>query len=50
MRFKGLVKGIDNLFLAGQWIMSPGGLPIAVISGKFSVQRILKRDGRSIEI
>ena len=50
MRFKGLVKGIDNLFLAGQWIMSPGGLPIAVISGKFAVQRILKRDGRSIEI
>ena len=50
MRMKGLVKGIDNLFLAGQWIMSPGGLPIAVISGKFAVQRILKRDGKSIEI
>ncbi len=50
MRFKGIVKGVDNLFIAGQWVMSPGGLPIAVISGKFAVQRILKRDGRSIEI
>ncbi len=50
MRFKGIVKGVDNLFVAGQWVMSPGGLPIAVISGKFAVQRILKRDGRSIEI
>ncbi len=50
MRFKGIVKGVSNLFIAGQWVMSPGGLPIALISGKFAVQRILKRDGRSIEI
>ena len=50
MRFKGIVKGVSNLFIAGQWIMSPGGLPIAVVSGKFAVQRILKRDGRSLEI
>ncbi|MCR5095009.1 MAG: NAD(P)/FAD-dependent oxidoreductase [Lachnospiraceae bacterium] len=50
MRFKGVVKGVDNLFVAGQWVMSPGGLPIAAASGKFAVQRILKRDKRSIEI
>ena len=50
MRFKGVVKGIDNLFVAGQWVMSPGGLPIAVVSGKFAVQRILKKEKRSIEI
>ncbi|MCR5615075.1 MAG: NAD(P)/FAD-dependent oxidoreductase [Saccharofermentans sp.] len=50
MRFKGVVKGVSNLFIAGQWVMSPGGLPIAVVSGKFAVQRILKRDKRSIEI
>ena len=50
MRFKGVVKGVSNLFVAGQWVMSPGGLPIAVISGKFAVQRILKKQGRSIDI
>ena len=50
MRFKGVVKGIDNLYVAGQWVMSPGGLPIAVISGKFAVQRILRKQGRSIDI
>ena len=50
MRFKGIVKGIDHLFVAGQWVMSPGGLPIAVISGKFAVQRILKKDKKSIDI
>lgn len=50
MRFKGTVKGVSNLFIAGQWIMSPGGLPVAVVSGKFAVQRILKKQRRSIEI
>ena len=50
MRFKGEVKGISDLYIAGQWIMSPGGLPVAVVSGKFAVQRILKKQGRSIGI
>ncbi len=50
MRFKGVVKGISNLFIAGQWVMSPGGLPIAVISGKFAIQRILKKQKRDINI
>ncbi len=48
MRFKGVVKGVDNLYIAGQWVMSPGGLPIAVISGKFAVQRILKKEKKDI--
>ncbi len=50
MKFKGIVKGVDDLYIAGQWVMSPGGLPIAVISGKFAVQRILKKQKRNIEI
>ncbi len=50
MRFKGLVKGVQNLYIAGQWVMNPGGLPIAVISGKFAIQRILKTLKRSIDI
>ena len=49
-RFKGVVKGLDNLMVAGQWVMSPGGLPIALVSGKFAVQRILKKQGRDINI
>ena len=39
----GRVPGIDNLFLAGQWLAPPGGLPSA-ITGKWAVQRIMKRD------
>lgn len=47
-RVKGTVKGISNLYLASQWIMAPGGLPVAVAAGKFAVQRILKKEGREI--
>lgn len=44
------VKGIDNVILAGQWLSPPGGLPGAAIQGKFSIQRILKKEKRSINI
>ena len=50
VRLKGKLKGIDNLYLAGQWTSAPGGLPVAVTSGKFAVQRILKSQKRSIDI
>ena len=50
IKCKGVVKGIRNLYIAGQWIMSPGGLPVAAASGKFAVQRILKKEKRPIEI
>ena len=41
---KGLIKGLKNFALAGQWIMSPGGLPIALFTGKFAAIRITKMD------
>ncbi len=50
IRMKGQLKGIKNLYVAGQWTSSPGGLPVAAASGKFAVQRILKKQKRSIEI
>lgn len=50
LRMKGKLKGIDNLYLAGQWTNAPGGLPVAVASGKFAVQRILKNQKRDINI
>ena len=39
-RVKGLLKGVKNLYIASQWIMAPGGLPVAVTAGKFAVWRI----------
>lgn len=47
---KGTVKGVPNLFIASQWLMSPGGLPVAAATGKFAIQRILKKEKRSINI
>lgn len=50
IKMKGQLKGIKNLYVAGQWTNSPGGLPVAVSSGKFAIQRILKKQKRNIEI
>lgn len=41
---KGTVKGLNNVFIASQWLQSPGGLPVAAATGKFAVQRILKKE------
>ena len=46
IKFNGRLKGIRNLYVAGQWTNSPGGLPVAVASGKFAVQRLLKEEKR----
>ena len=45
-RVKGVVKGIKNLYVASQWIMAPGGLPVAVTAGKFAIWRIVRKEKR----
>lgn len=37
---KGTIKGVKNLYIASQWIMAPGGLPVVATAGKFAVWRI----------
>lgn len=39
----GVVKGLDNVLLASQWLMGPGGLPTAAAMGKFAAWRIIKK-------
>ena len=39
----GIIKGIDNVLLASQWLMGPGGLPTAAAMGKFAAWRIMKK-------
>ena len=48
-RVKGTIKGVKNLYIASQWVMAPGGLPVAAAAGKFAVWRIVKNfsDARS---
>ena len=50
LKMKGKLKGIKNLYVAGQWTSSPGGLPVAVASGKFAIQRLLKSLKKDINI
>ncbi|MDR2359007.1 MAG: FAD-dependent oxidoreductase [Prevotellaceae bacterium] len=40
----GRIKGIKNLYLAGQWVAPTGGLPMAAATGKFAVQRICRKE------
>lgn len=44
MIHNGKIKGIDNLFMSGQWLMPPGGLPVALVTGKWAIQRICKKE------
>ena len=41
---KGVIKGLKNFHLAGQWLLAGGGLPPAVITARFTAQRICKAD------
>ena len=40
----GKLEGLHNVYLSGQWLQGPGGLPIAMTQGKFAIQRICKRE------
>lgn len=42
---KGQVKGLKNLYLTGQWLQPPGGLPNAAVTGRFTIQRLCKALG-----
>jgi phytoene dehydrogenase-like protein len=46
MNMPKMLEGLDRLYLAGQWIQPGGGLPTGAMSGRQTVQRICKRDGK----
>lgn len=45
---KGIIKGLKNCYLAGMYTQTPGGLPVALTSGKFAVQRACKQEGMKL--
>jgi hypothetical protein len=42
MMHSGKIKGLKNCYLTGQWLEPPGGLPVALTTGKFTILRICK--------
>ncbi|MTI96956.1 MAG: NAD(P)/FAD-dependent oxidoreductase [Firmicutes bacterium] len=39
----GKIKGLDNIVLSGQWLQPPGGLPVALITGRDTIMRLCKQ-------
>ena len=43
---KKTLPGLDNFFMAGQWVNPGGGMPTAAWSGNQTIQMICKKDGK----
>ena len=46
---KGILKGVKNFYFSGQWIMPPGGLPVAVFSAKMAAVRLVHDDKKKFK-
>lgn len=46
VRMKNTLPGLENFYMAGQWVMPGGGLPTAVQSGRDTLKQICKKDGK----
>ncbi len=40
------LPGLDNFYMAGQWVNPGGGMPAAVMSGNHTIQFICRKDNR----
>lgn len=45
-----LVEGLSNFVLANQWLVLPGGTPVAATNGKLASQLVLYLDGQDFHI
>ena len=41
------LPGLDNFYMAGQWVEPGGGVPMAAVSGRNAIQLICKRDKKT---
>ena len=46
VRMKNTLPGLENFYMAGQWVMPGGGLPTAVQSARDTLKQICKGDGK----
>jgi phytoene dehydrogenase-like protein len=47
LRIDKTLPGLDNLYMAGQWVEPGGGLPTATMSGRNVIQSLCKRDEKA---
>jgi phytoene dehydrogenase-like protein len=43
------LPGLDDFYMAGQWVHPGGGVPTAAMSGRQVIQMICRRDGKSFK-
>ena len=46
MKVPGKLPGLKSFYLAGQWANSSGGVPVGVITGRWSIMRLCKDAGK----
>jgi phytoene dehydrogenase-like protein len=44
------LPGLENFYMAGQWLTPGGGLPPSALSGKWAFQYICKKDGKEFRV
>ncbi|MDD4588463.1 MAG: NAD(P)/FAD-dependent oxidoreductase, partial [Heliobacteriaceae bacterium] len=44
MEHTGRIKGLSNIWLTGQWLQPPGGLPVALVTGKDTIMRLCQQE------
>jgi len=44
------LKGLENFYMAGQWLFPGGGLPPSAQSGKWLFQEITKKDKKKFKV
>ena len=49
-QLKNILPGLDNFYMAGQWLFPGGGLPPSVLSGKTAIRQICKKDKKAFII
>ncbi len=45
-----VLPGLSGFYMAGQWTQTTGGLPTAAITGKGSIMRVCKEDGKEFKV
>jgi phytoene dehydrogenase-like protein len=44
------LPGLENFYMAGQWVMPGGGVPPCLYSGRHVIQILCKRDGKKFSV
>lgn len=47
LRVSRTLPGLENLYMLSQWTNPPGGLPSALVSGRWAIQILCKKDKKA---